>query len=513
MATQSANVLKKQFRKDFGGGTNYYAGSRDVADNESPLATNIDFKGTGSIGNRTGYTEIGAVTNSRTAIYGMTEYHTASLNYLIKAASNGANVQIAFSTGGAWTFDAGFSFTDAINLDLVEANSLLYSFNGTDVMKSWDGASFTSVANGKVLKYGAYYNSRLWGVDPTALDTLWFSVTSTADFSSAGSGSITIFPGSGAQITALHVFQDNLYVWLNGSMRGIFKVAPASAANTFTVTMITNTIGCVSHRSVAQVENDIMFVADDGIYKLGAVATFTSIRTTNLGLRMQPLFDALSGTSKQRLVGKYFNFKYHLFYPLFGGQNDSCLVYDIRFQGMQDWRNMAAQDATTYTDSTKTTRFYFGHPTTGSVYQLYLGSTDAGTTITSHWTSKSFDEGYADTEKIYFDSTFIFSALNGTVTLSVIFNDASVSAAKTLTQQNPQGGFGFPKFGRARFGGNKNMLTVSQIVNQPERLHAKGKKFAIQYDISTTGSWTLNQITQTYNILPHYAFPSNLKLN
>lgn len=505
--------LQKEFRNDFAGGTNYYAGIRSVSDNESPYSVNVDFKGTGSVGNRLGYTQIGTVTSSRSQIWGMSEYHTSALDYLIKFASNGSNIAIGYSTGTTWTFDTSTTFTDQKNLDSVEANSLLYSFNGVDAMSQWNGSAWAATTNGKILKYGAYYNNRLWGVDPSALDTLWFSVTSTADFSSAGSGSITIFPGSGAKITALHVFQDNLYVWLNGSLKGIFKIAPASVANTFTVTMITNTIGCVSHRSVTQVENDVYFASDDGIYTLGAVANYVNIRTTNKSLRMQPVFDALSGPSKQKLVGKYFNFKYHLFYPLFGGQNDSCLVYDIRYQGMQDWRNMAAQDATTYTDANNTTRFYFGTPSTGAVYQMYSGSRDDGIVISSYWTSKSFDQKLSDTEKLYFDSTFTFGDINGTTTLQVVFNDSQVSITKSLTQQNPQGGFGFSKLGRARFGGNANLVSVVQIASQPERLHAKGKKFAIQYVISSTGSWSINQITQTYQVLPHYAFPSANKLN
>lgn len=514
MSKPTANSgLQKKFRANWGGGTDYFSGIRAVADNASPSAVDCDFTGSNGVGSRSGYTQVGTVTSSRTQVWGMSEYHTSSLDYLIKFASNGTNIALGYGTGGAWTFDTSKTFTDQLNLDVVEANSLLYSFNGIDVMNQWNGSSWTSTTNGKVLKYGAYYNSRVWGIDPSALDTLWFSVTSTADFSSAGSGSITIFPGSGATITGMSVFQDNLYVFLNGSMKGIFKIAPATSANTFTVTMITNTIGCVSHRSICQVENDLYFVSDDGIYTLGAVAYFTNIRTTNRSARMQPVFDGLSGASKQKLVGKYFKFKYHLFYPLFGGQNDSCLVYDIRYQALQDWRNIPGQSATTYTNSSKQTTFYFGHPTTGAVYQMYSGFTNDGNAISSSWSSKSFDEGIADTEKLYFDTTFIFGSVNGTVNLSVVFNDSQISVSKALTQQNPQGGFGFSTFGLAAFGANKNTLSITQVSTQPERLHAKGKKFAIQYTIASTGQWSLNTITQTFQPLTHYAFPSNLKLN
>ena len=509
---RGSDLLQKKVRADFAGGIDYYAGLRSIKDNESPNAVNCDFKGTGGVGNRQGYSQVGVVSSSRTQIWGMTEYHTSSLDYLIKFASNGSNIALGYSTGSTWTFDTSTTFTDQKNLDAVEANSKLYSFNGTDAMNEWNGSSWSPTTDGKILKYGAYYNNRVWGVDPSALDTIWFSVTSTADFSSAGSGSITIFPGSGAKITALHVFKDNLYAWLNGSLKAIFKISPASVANTFSVTMITNTIGCVSHRSVAQVENDIYFAADDGIYTLGAVQLYTDIRTTNKSIRIQPVYDSLSGASKQRVVGKYFNFKYHLFYPLFGGQNDSCFVYDIRYQAWQDWRNMSAQDATTYTDSTNTSMFYFGHPTTGSVYQLYNGSTDSGTAIQSSWYSKSFDEGIPDTEKLYFDTTFIFEQINGSLSLGIIFNDSQLAATKTLTQQNPQGGFGFSKFGRTRFGGNANTITVTLVNTQPERIRAKGQKFSIQYLISTTGSWSITDITQTFKVFSHYKFPSNLKI-
>ena len=511
---QGSNQLQKKYRDQWAGGTNYYAGIRQVKDNESPLSTNVDFQGTGSVGNRQGYTEIGTVTNARTQIFGMNEFHTNTTNNLIKFASDGSTIQLGYSLGGAWTFDSSFSFTDQINIDSVQANSLLYSFNGVNIMKQWDGVSWTSTTNGKILKYGAYYNNRIWGVDPANQDTLYWSKSSTADFTSTGSGNIQIFPGSGAVITAIHTFQNSLYAFLNGPIKGIFRLDPDPAvANNFTLTMITNTIGCVSHRSVAQVENDMYFASDDGIYTLGAVAYFTNIRTTNKSLRMQPIFDALSGTSKQKLVGKYFNFKYHLFYPLFGGNNDSVLVYDIRYQGMQDWRNIGAQDASTFTDATKKTTFYFGSPITGKIFKLYSGSTDNGSLITSYWTSKSYDESLSDTEKLYFDTTFIFAGVNGAITLSVVFNDSQITTTKTLTQQNPQGGFGFSAFGRDRFGGNKNKILVVQISTQPQRIKVKGQKFAIQYTISSTGSWSLNMITQTFQVFSHYKFPSNLKVN
>ena len=237
------------------------------------------------------------------------------------------------------------------------------------------------------------------------------------------------------------------------------------------------------------------------------------MRTINKSLRVQEVFDNLSGVNKSRLVGKYFNFKYHLFYSLFGSNNDSCLVYDVRYNGWKDWRLVAANDATRYTDSNGAVHFYFGEPTTGEVHELYEGTTDDGTSITSTCLSKSYDYDLPDTTKLFMDSTFIFGALTGSVTVSVIFNDSEVTTTKAITQTVPQGGFGRDAFGRSAFGAAVNTVTVTQVVGQPQRMKTLKKKFAIQYKVTSAGSWRLDKITQTFIPFTHYLFPGANKLN
>lgn len=527
MASSKAGQLTKDIRNNFAGGVNLYLGPRQIKDNESPAATNCDFKGKGGIGNRQGYTEIGSVADSRTAIYGMAQYKTSSTAQAIKFASNGSNVALYYSTGGSWTAVTGTTFTDATNVDVVQAEAwdgttrataTLFSFNASDSMVKYGGTSWSSHTGGTKGLYGAFYDDRLWCVDETYFDTLNFSTktpdaTKVLDFTSNGTssnpGTITIRPGSGAVITGMKVFKNKLYIFLTDS---IYRIYPASASNTFTVELVTRSIGCVSHRSIAQVGEDLFFAGDDGIYSIGDVGTFTDVRTQNKSARVQVLFNSLTGTTKAKLVGVYYNFKYHLFYSQFGTNNDSCLVYDIRYQAWQDWRNIAANSAVVYTNSSGTSAMYFGEPTTGEVHQLYSGSTDNGTTISSTWYSKSFDEDSPDTVKLYLDSTFIFGALTGTVNIYVVFNDSEVTGSSSLTQSVPQGGFGRDAFGVQPFGDATNTLTVSNVINAPYRLRAKGQKFATQYRIESTGQWQLDGITQTYIPFGHYKFPATNKL-
>jgi len=585
--------LQKVYRDSFAGGVNSYLGVRQIKDEESPDMTNCDFIGKGGIGNRIGYTEIGSPSaNYASGIKGLGQLKTSSTSKLIKFTSDGSKVILEHSTdGGAWTQTA--QSANNVNMDVIQAGSKLFTGNGVNLMREWDGTNWADTTNGTIGKYPTYYNKQLWVVDETNADTLNFSgLYATAssklgDFTyhsatNTAAGTATFKPGSGQEITGLKVFKDALYVFLRDS---IYKAEPTTTPNVFTITQVTNSVGCVSHRSICQVEEDLYFASDDGIYALGEVQNYVSVRTTNKSAKIQQVFNNLTAAKKKLLVGEYYNFKYHLFYSLNSDNNDSCVAYDIRYGGWVDWRNMPANDATVYEDSTGDKQLYFGHPTNSEVYKMYTGNNDNGFDITSTWYSKSFDEGIPDITKIYFDHTFTFGSLNGTANIAVIFNDNEITGSGDASQTSPQGGFGRDAFGSISFGGGSyedavwasshtykggqvvfptvdnnysyyvsgvsssfsisayggasgtteptwptsgtvtdNKITwttmtersrnTSPIINVglPLRIRAKGQKFAVQYRITSTGSWRLDNISTTFIPLDHYKFPSNLKL-
>ena len=521
--------LVPRYRSDFSGGVNLYLGPRQIQDNESPSAVDCDFKGSTGVGSRLGYAQIGSVVNARTIGRGMSEFHKNGVDQAIRFADNGVNTSLAYSTGSTWTDVTSITLTSGLEIDCIQAESKLYICNGTDALLAWDGATLTNPANGKIGLYPTYFDKRIWVVDPTNRDTVSFCIQAGdpgtglvfPDFVTTGAtnqvskpGTITLLEGAGLRITGTVVFKDSLYLFTGrGKYNSIWKVATTATANAYSVTLITASVGCVSHRSITPVDNDLMFADDFGVFTLGEVGTFASIRTTNKSLRVQKVFDSLTGTTKQKLVGKFFNYKYHLFYSLYGSNNDSVIPYDIRYSAWQDWRNIAADEATLYTDANGTRHLYFLEPTTGIVHELYSGTTNNGVAITSTWYSKSFDESSPDLMKLYLDHTFVFGLLTGTVTITVIFNDSQTQAPVTLTQQSPQGGFGRGAFGQQAFGREKNTITVASVVNVPQRLKAKGQKFAVQYSISTTGSWRLDTITSALIPFGHFKFPSANKLN
>jgi len=518
--------LQKTYYADFSGGQNSFIGVRQIQDNESPDASNCDFLGKGGIGNRQGYTQIGTPATYTSGVAGMGELHTASLHQLLAFKSNGASVVLSYSTdGGSWTNVTGTTFQNK-SINGVEAANNFYIGNGADTMQHWDGAAWNVTTNGTIGYLPVYYNNRIWLIDDVYPDRLNFSgqyMESTAggsgtsptsklgDFSDASSGWVSFKFGSGAEITGLRVFKNALYVFLRDS---IYSVVPATSANTFTISLVTNAIGCVSARSIAQVGEDLYFAADDGVYSLGDVANFVGVvRSTAISGKIQQLFVGMTAANKAKLVGEFYRFKYHLFYSVGGTVNDSCFTYDTRYKGWLNWTNMSASEAMVYISSDNTQSIVFGHPTSSSVYTMYSGSTDDGATISSYWYSKSFDQTLPDIVKLFMDSTFVFGTLSGTVNVYAIFNDSQVTAPKSISQGRPQGGFGRDKFGLLPLGDATNTLTITNYVGQPLRMRAKGQKFAIQYKITSSGIWRLDTITQTFIPFTHYKFNSTYKIN
>jgi hypothetical protein len=518
--------IEKSIRKDWTGGLNPYLGVRQIKDNESPDMANCDFYGKGGVGSRLGYTKVGTTSTYTTAGWGLGTLHTNTYHQMLKFIDNGVNVVLATSTdGAAWSNVTGTTFVQK-NIDGCQAAGSFYIGNGSDAMKHWDGAAWNVTTNGTLGYYPTFYNNRIWVVDETYPERINFSgqwgasdnaesggTTSSTlgSFSDATAGWISFRYGSGTRVKGLKVFKNALYVFLSDA---IYSVAPASAADTFTVTLITNSVGCVSHRSIAQVEEDLMFAADDGVYSLGEVANYTSVRTTNKSAKVIEIFNALDGGAKAELCAEYYNFKYHLFYSSDNTTNNACIVYDIRYKGWMKWTGMNGMAATLYEDSNGDITLNFLDAGNAEVYEMYSGSTDNGTDISSYYYTKSFDEDLPDTLKVYFDHTFIFQTLNGTVSLRVIYNDLEVAVTKSFSQLNPIGGMARQPMGYGAMGIVLNGDTsVTNYIGTPRRFRSSKKRFAVQYKISSSDQWQLDTITTTFKPLSHYSFPSLYKLN
>lgn len=149
----------------------------------------------------------------------------------IALTSNGS----AFKDTGAGTFGvtlaSGKSWTTTTVPVFVESgkeaaanNKKLFIFTGTDQVQvlSGDGATTSNIGANRPADWatlfpicGANHNARLWGAgnssDP---HRLYYSLaTDHEDFTSAGAGTVAVFPGEGQKIVAIASFYGILLVW------------------------------------------------------------------------------------------------------------------------------------------------------------------------------------------------------------------------------------------------------------------------------------------------------------
>lgn len=155
------------------------------------------------------------------------------------------------------------------------------------------------------------------------------------DFGSNG-GFVRVEPDSGDDITGLAVKADKIIVFKERSVWQIkLEQRAYKTINEITLTaldpqvsLITASIGCASHRTITNVENDILFLAKGGrgVFVLGNEPGILGdiLRTNEVSVKIRPFFENLTPTEEMNACAAYFNNKYFLGVP---GKNQT-MVFD-----------------------------------------------------------------------------------------------------------------------------------------------------------------------------------------
>lgn len=121
---------------------------------------------------------------------------------------------------------------------------------------------------------------------------------------------------------------------------------------------IIDDVGCVSHFTIKNVENDLFFLGRKigggaAIYVLGNEPNFLNVlRTNELSARVRPELQAIPVSSLEMAVAAYYNGWYMIFYPEGGSAiNDTVLVYDRERLGFTKWNNVYGELVTVFYDA------------------------------------------------------------------------------------------------------------------------------------------------------------------
>jgi len=217
---------------------------------------------------------------------------------MIVATSAGTLLRDTGDGSFGTTLDTGLNtsavgiFTDG-GQEAAAENRKLFFCNGKNVVQvlSGDGTTTTNLTTPPADWSGAnqpsftlIHEGRLWGGgnanDPHRL--YYSRTTDHEDFTGTGSGTLSIFPGEGENLVGAISFKGVIVCWK--APQGVYVIDTiATSVADWKISRLSAAIGGVSTRGAVMIDNDLLFLDDDGnVHLLSSVTEFGNLGTRNL---------------------------------------------------------------------------------------------------------------------------------------------------------------------------------------------------------------------------------------
>lgn len=498
-----------------------------IDDREFSQSQNMEYDEGGVARKRNGYT---SVTAALTAAKGLGSFVTETYRHIVSIDNGVFN----YSTGSSWTPVATVSFTASAQNSFTQARDIFYVWNGVEGGATWDGATLARPGTMPKAKFALFYNdvhiaagvagqpNRLY-ISNTADASDFTNAATTLNNSTEVPGA-TVFSGTGAQfidvrkndgdkITGLGRFQDVVIVFKE---RSVYQLSFDDTGNP-TISAITGSTGCVSHKTIENVENDLYFLSREGVRVLGNEPNFfTSIRTNLLSIRIQTEIDSINNEYFEKCNAHYFDNKYILSVPTTSSSIARTFVYDRRFQAWSVWTNFNANAYIKFVDTTNTEFLYFLDDGGIQCYKVTPGTfNDNGSAIEAFLVSKAFDLNAPDITKYFTDLGFIFRRITGQIDISV-YLDGGVELGTTTLSQGAVDGMGLIPLGMQILGlGTQETSDTIIFSDAPERVIVNSNSRTIKfklYNNRINENFVLLGYILAYYPFSHFFFDSSRKL-
>lgn len=328
----------------------------------------------------------------------------------------------------SWTNISGAtSFTADTVTNFVQANDILFAFNGTDNTHSLDSAlsvtdegnTNTDVPRGTFGEWAT--NNRLFvsgSLTDSQRDFVWFSNSLDPQTFDRATNVFKVRSGSGGKVTWLKMFKEfEIVIYKNDSIF-ILNIDGTTPLTDWNLKPLSIAIGCPAGRTVQDIGNDHIFLANDGV-RLLSRTTFDKLRVGVISEPIQDIIDSINQDAIQNSCGWFENGLYILGVPVGTSTTPNRFVI---------WDSIAANrngnpntawttiPADTWNLSCMTS-FGFGDNIKTIVggdarsltlcYKVLSGNTDNGTTITQTIISRELDFGDSFIEKVFDPTQFI----------------------------------------------------------------------------------------------------------
>jgi len=516
-------------------GINSYGAPNLIDNKEWADLLNIQFDESGIVRKRMGFD---TYSSTLTAAQGLGTLNTPTLNQI--ATIDGTTFK--YSTGTSWTTVSTISFTAAKEVCMTQARNNLYLWNGTDGGAKWDGTTLSRPGTMPRAKFSIWYNSYqiASGVDTQPHRVYFSRLSDESIFTNATTHTtlnnatevpgatvfnapndaqfIDVNPGDGDKVTGLGVFSNILIIFKERSIYQ-FSIADNGTLAIPDLLPITKAAGCVSHKSIVPVENDLYFLSREGVRVIGNEANyFNAIRTNILSRPIQPTIDAMKASSFEQANGVYYDNEYILTIPDSAGIIDTTIVYNREFKAWSIWDNINSDTFTVFKDANSNYNLLF-LPTNGTqVYYFTPGIySDDGAAINSYILSKVFDFGNPDITKFFVDLGLMFRTISGEIDIEVYTEGNVLFGGSVGLAGNPiSDGMGLTMLGYTVLGeGGGTSGTGEAFADEVRRVVINTNSTSIRFKISNNRNnenFVLLGYIHAFYPYGHYLFDSSKKI-
>lgn len=520
-----AQPIKREYVMNPAKGLNMLVSESLIDKREASNLLNVSFEESGIVKKRDGFTSAG--TESLTNPQGLSYYYSETDKQLLAVA----NGQPKKYVSGSWTNISGVTL-DASRpfIDSTQAAGNTYFWDATSGGVEYNGTTTSRPGKIPKAKFSIYFNglhlasgvpgqpSRVYiaaGGKPsvftrdatgkpsgTAVGDGWpdnaTDVPGATDFTgTAAAQTIDINKNDGFAVTGLAVFQGKIIILKENA---IYEMTFGEGSSV-TVTAITKSVGCVSHRTICYVENDIYFLSRRGVFVLGNEENFyTAIRSNELSARIRPLLDQIRESGYELCNAIYHRDQYMLNVPLTSDSINRLIPYDRRYQAWSHWDTLCGISMVNFIDSDNIEHLYFLPDESETILKEMTPGvyTDDGVAINAFWESGALDAAAIDITKRWVDLGLIIRNLNGILTASIYTDGEQLLKETSIGGQAGAEGWGYDMVGDSWVGGTDipdTGVSERNFVNEPYRLVIKRNSRTVKFRVEN------NRLNESFAIL------------
>lgn len=447
------------------------------------LASNV-IVDTGRISKRPGTNPV-AASLGNFSILGLSAFEpVGGTKYLTSLRDGSSNAQLyTWSGSGNFSTLGSANITSGLQMNFAQAANFLYGVNGSDVVQIDSSLTYThnpsGLPLGKVLKW---FHNYLFIANTASFPNriFWSNLGDPTAGYAAANQFVDINPNDGDEITALAVFNDDLYVFKHNTIWILSGFSGASFSTTAALAQNTNNLiygyGTPAANSIVVTGKDMYYLSFAG--NIPHIRSFSETQyatTLEQGVASFDIETTMSGLqmSQLKMTAGVYDGKYCYWSLPNGGSNTNNLVIvlepTIKVKGKlmphRSWVKWSGFNAAQFavSDIGGQNAIYFGDATsTGNVSKMnYATYADNGIAVSMEVRTRDYQFDLARKSKfkyLYFDYETGSSA---SLQVNSRLEDSNAFAnQQTISLQGNSPGLGSFILGASQLGGSS--LTVNR---------------------------------------------------